>query len=201
MSKKTKLKPTVLHTREAMEAEVTDYVKLKLRHVEISARMEQLKAQVEQKFEEELNDLARQIDAKFAAVQNFCETHRGELVTDKLKSFETINAVIGFRDTPPAVGKLVQKDNWGGIAKRMEGLVFYHPEDLQLEPDKRRVVLDCSKYVKESDPDISKTALLQDRSKFTAEQLRAMGIAFTSEEHFYVEPKSDVVIGDTKEAA
>jgi len=201
MSKKTKFKPSILHTRESMEAEVTEYVKLKLEHIELTARMEREKADIEKQHEARINELAQLIDAKFAGVQNFCETHRGELVTGKIKSFETVNAVIGFRDTPPAVGKRREKETWGSIAKRLEGLVFYHPDDAKLQPENRRVILDCSKYVKEADPELSKTALLADRARLTADQLLAMGVAFTSEEHFFVEPKSQVAAGDAKEAA
>lgn len=199
MSKKTKLKPVILHTREGMEAEATEYVKLQLRLIELTARMEQRKAEVEQEFEKELNEVAQQIEIKFAAVQNFCETHRSLVVTAECKSFDTVNATIGFRDTPPAVDKKTS-DTWEGVARRMEGLVFYHPEDASKPPEQRRVVLDCSQYVK-APPQLLKAALLADRSNFTAEQLRAMGIKFTSEELFYITPKSQVAAGDVKEAA
>lgn len=191
--KNPKIKPATLHTREAMEAEVAEYVRLKLRHVAVSAQMEEMKARVEKKYAPEVNDLARQIDVKFAAVQNYCMTHRIELITDKRKSIDLVNAELGFRTTPHAVTKRVSKETWEQIALRLAGLT------LRLSDG---TVLDCGElYVREPAPQVNKEALLNDRKRLTEEQLRVMGLEFSQEEHFYIEPKAEIAEGDTKAAA
>lgn len=196
---KTKLKPQILLTREAMQAEVADYVKISLTYTELTARMEREKTEVEKRHADELARLAGEMELHFAAVQNYCTTHRGELFPDK-KSIDLPSAVVRFADTPPSVGKRSSRETWGGLAKRLEGLVFYHPDDLKLQPENRRVVLNCSQYVKEADPTLDKNALLADRTKLTLEQLAAMGIRFEQEELFYIEPKSEVAASESRAA-
>jgi phage host-nuclease inhibitor protein Gam len=182
-----KAKPAVIHTREGMEAAVNDYAQLKLKHLAVLARLEQSKKEVERKFESELNGLANDIELKFASVQNYCMVHRSELLNGDKKSFETISARLGFYDTPMRVEKRSSKETFGNIAKRLLGLVFKKGDE---------VVLDCEQYVRTADPDLDKNALLADRTKFTAEQLDAMGIKFERDEIFFIEPKSELTEGD-----
>lgn len=196
-----KPKPRILHTREAMEAEAADYVRTKLAHVAISAELEKKKADLEKEYSARLNKLALDIELQFAAVQNFCTLNRAAVLDGKAKSFETLNATIGFRDTPPRVDKVRSKETWGGIARRLLGLVFTKPEDDGLDPRNRRVLLDCSAYVRHGDPEVAKDVLLADRANLSADQLAAMGLKFESEELFFIEPKSAVAAGDSKAAA
>lgn len=181
---KPKLKPIVLTTREGMEAEITNYLQKSLRHAEVTAQMEQAKVEVERRFEAQLNALAGEIELSFAAVHNFCQLHRRSLMPDDKKSFETVNASVAFENTPHSVGKTT-KETFAAIAKRLQGLVFTGADG---QPE-----LDCAKYVRESDPELNKAALLADRPKLTPEQLRAMGIRFEQDEFFYIRPKSQIV--------
>jgi len=191
--KKEKIKPPVLRTREGMEAEVAEYVRLKLRHVAVTAQMEEMKARVEKKYSGELNELGRSIELKFAAVQNYCMVHRAELVDEKRKSFSLVNAEVGFRTSPPAVAKRSSKETWEDIATRLQGLELQGPDGAS--------ILDCGLYVREPAPQVDKAALLADRAIFTPDMLRIMGLEFTQEENFYIEPKSEVASGDSREAA
>ena len=194
--KKEPIKPAILHTREAMEAEATAYAKLKLRHVELLTRVEQKKLRVDQEHELELNQLVLDIELKFAAVQNYCATHRRELLPDERarKSFDTLTAVIGFRDTPPAVEKNRAKETWGTIALRLYSLCFTGKNAAGVET----LLLDCSRYVRDSAPEVNKEALLADRAVLTEDQLQAMGLKFTTEEHFYITPKSNLIEGESR---
>ena len=193
-------KPTILHTREAMQAEVSNYVKAKLAHLSLLADLEKEKTALEQSYARRLDDLAQKIELSFAAVQNFCAQHRGEVLDGKAKSFTTINATIGFRDTPPRVEKVRSRETWGAVARRLLGLVFTRPEDDALEPANRRPLLDCSTFVREAALEVNKEALLSARQSLTADQLATMGLRFESEELFYIEPHSEIAAGDTQSA-
>jgi phage host-nuclease inhibitor protein Gam len=179
---KAKNKPTILHTREAMEAEVSDYARLQLHHVALIAAMEVDKAAVEQRYQARLTALALEMEGRFAAIQNYCVLHRHELLPGARKSFETLSATVKFYDTPPRVEKR-SRETFGAIARRLLGLVFNAGQAGEMA---------CEKYVREPEPELNKEALLADRKHFTDAQLQAMGIRFESSEVFSIEPKSDV---------
>ena len=182
---KKNLKPLILATREQMEFEAAEFVRLKIEYLAISAAMEERKAQIERESAKVLADLVQCMELRFAAVQNFCQLHRLELLPDReKKSFTTVNAVIGFRDTPPAVDKASSRETWEAVAVRLSSLVFDLPENAKLY---------CDNYVREGKPAVNKDALLADRALFTPDQLRAMGLRFTQEEHFYISPLAEIV--------
>lgn len=187
MAKKESNKPTILLTREGMESAITDYFKLQLMRKAAVLAMEAEKLAVESKHEQELNELANDIELKFASIQNFCELHRAELLPAEKKSFETVNAVVEFYFTPHSVAT-VGKESEKAKAKRLRGLVFNLPEDKEL---------DCEKYVRIPDPALNKDALLTDRSILSAEHLRIMGLTFAQTEVFSVKPKSELVDATT----
>lgn len=194
---KTKFTPAILTTRAAMEAEVSLFIQSQLRHTELIALVEQEKLAVERQHEKRLNALVQEMERHAGAVQNYCTSHRRELLTDNKKSFETATAYVGFRDTPAAVDKITTKETWGAIAKRLLGLVFVLKKDETGIPIE---TLDCANYVREKDPEVNKDAIQADRSRLTADQLYAMGVKFTTEENFYIEPKSLVAEGIVAEA-
>lgn len=186
-TKKETLKPVILLTREGMEGAITDYFKLQLARKRVVLKMEEAKLDVEKRFEEELNQLANDIELRFASIQNFCELHRDELMPSEKKSFETVNALVEFRFTPHAV-ETVGKESEKTKAKRLRGLVF------KLEGGAE---LDCEKYVRIPDPTLNKATLLADRTTLKPEHLRVMGITFAQTETFSVTPKSELVEATT----
>lgn len=192
MAKTKNLKPTILHTREGMEAAVNDYARLKLELIAEMARLEAEKTAVEKRFEERINSLGRQIEDKFVSVQNFCLTHRDELLPGDRKSFETVAATVKFYHTPHRV-EVRRKETLGTLAKRLFGLVFKKAGTEDVE-------LDCAKYVREREPELNKEALLADRAMLTPAQLDAMNIRFESDELFSIEPKSALAQADTASA-
>lgn len=181
----TKARTTTLQTREAMESTVGDYARLKLRHVSVLAQIAEARAEVEQRYRDELLELTRELEEKFAAVKDYCERHRAVLLPGDRKSFETLAASIRFYDTPPRVEKR-GRETLGAIARRLLGLVFDSPNAESGQPAE---VLECRKYVREPEPELNKEALLADRRKFTEAQLQAMGLRFRQDEVFAIEPK------------
>lgn len=183
-------KPVILLTREGMEAAITDYFKLQLARKRVVLAMEEAKLNVEKCFEESLNQMASDIELKFAAIQNYCELNRDELMPTEKKSFQTVNAVVEFRFTPHSV-QTVGKEGEKTKAKRLRGLVFKLEDGTEL---------DCDKYVRIPDPTLNKDALLADRTALKPDQLRVMGITFAQTETFSVTPKSELVDATTATA-
>jgi hypothetical protein len=55
--------------------------------------------------------------------------------------------------------------------------------------------------VRDGKPAVDKDALLKDRDTFTPDQLRAMGLRFLTEEHFYIDPLAQIVEATSKEVS
>lgn len=185
MSKKAKLKPVAITSREQMEAVVAEAVAYRLEHAELHARMEQEIAAIQKDYQEDLLGLQKEVETREEGVYLYCQGHRSELFPDerKRKSIETPLAIMGFRINPFRVEKTRSKDTWSKIALRLCGLVW------------------GEKYVREKDPEVNKDALLADRTQFSAKQLSAAGIKFEQDEEFYITPKSDLAAATVKEAA
>ena len=174
-----------------MTATVNDIVTAKLRHAEITAQMEQEIAAVQQRYQERLAGLGRDIQSKEAGVQLYCERHRRTEFTER-KSIDLTLATVGFRETPYRVEKARSKDTWEEIAVRMAGISTADKEG--------RIMFAGDNYVTYSEPALAKAALLQDRARIPEDVLKAAGIRFSYDEVFYIAPKSQVA-GAVKEAA
>jgi len=190
--KKMKIPSIVIASREAMTATVNDIVTAKLRHAEITAQMEQEIAGVQQRYQERLAGLGREIQSKEAGVQLYCEQHRGTEFVEK-KSMDLTLATVGFRETPYRVEKARSKDTWEEIAVRMAAI---SKTDANGE-----TVFAGENYVTYSEPSLAKAVLLQDRTRIPEDVLKAAGIRFAYDEIFYITPKSDVAKATVKEAA
>ena len=177
MSKREKIVPCIITSREGLEATVADVVRLKLEHVKRQAAMEAEIAEVQKRHQDGLLSVAKQIEIKEAGIYVFCQ-----LLPEK-KSIDLLLAVVGFRDNPPSVGKLANKDTWPVIATRLASLDW------------------GQKYVTYADPEVNKKQILLDRSELTPEQLKAAGIKIEQDENFYIEPKSEVADASVREAA
>ncbi|MGN6385724.1 MAG: host-nuclease inhibitor Gam family protein [Verrucomicrobiota bacterium] len=182
MSKREKIVPCIITSREGLESTVADVVRLKLEHVKRQAAMEAEIAEVQKRHQEGLLSVAKQIEIKEAGIYVFCQQHRKTLFPEK-KSIDLLLAVVGFRDNPPSVGKLANKDTWPVIATRLASLDW------------------GQKYVTYADPEVNKKQILLDRSELTPEQLKAAGIKIDQDENFYIEPKSEVADASVREAA
>ncbi len=182
MSKKEKVPACLVLSRESLDAVVAEVATLKLQYAAAKAALELEIAAVQEKRQERLLALGKQIESREAGVFIYCQQHRSELFPDK-KSLDLLLATVGYRTEPPSVEKCSKKDNWSAIAKRLEALDW------------------GAAYITTPEPDVDKKALLADRDRLTAEQLSAAGIRFEQDEFFYITPKSDVAEKTVMEAA
>ena len=182
MSKKEKVPTCLVLSREALEAAVAEVATLKIQYAAAKAALELEVAAVQERRQEHLLALGKQIESREAGVFIFCQQHRSELFPDK-KSIDLLLATVGYRTEPPSVEKCSKKDTWSAIAKRLEALDW------------------GVRYINTPDPEVDKKALLADRDRLTAGQLSEAGIRFEQDEFFYITPKSDVAEKTVMEAA
>ena len=182
MTKKEKIAAMPVLSREGLEAAVAEAATLKIQFAAAKAAMELEIARVQERHQEPLLALGRQIEIREAGVFVYCQQHRAQLFTEK-KSMDFLLATVGFRTEPPSVEKCSKKDTWSAIAKRLEALDW------------------GVRYITTPDPEVDKKALLADRDRLTAGQLSEAGIRFEQDEFFYITPKSDVAEKTVMEAA
>jgi len=182
MSKKEKSLVCLVLSREALDSVVAEVATLKLQYAAAKAALELEIAAIQERRQEHLLALAKQIESREAGVFVYCQQHRSALFPDK-KSLDLLLATVGYRTEPPSVEKCSKKDNWSAIARRLEALPW------------------GTRYITMPEPEVDKKALLADRDRLTAEQLSEAGIRFEQDELFYITPKSDVAQRTIMEAA
>ncbi len=181
MSKKTKHIPCIVASREGLQGIVGEIIQLRLEHTALTTEMEQELAAVQRKYQPRLMTLARQIQSRESGAYVWCHTNRPAF--GEKKSLELPCATIGFRLTPPRVEKLLERDTWSAVARRLE-------------------LLDWGKtFVSYAEPAPNKEALLRERVKLTTEQLHQAGISIAQDENFFIDPKSEVLEAISKREA
>lgn len=165
----------VLSSEEAMVAALNRYIETRLKIAAKVAAHEERIARVRTEFDAAIQDEREELALLEASVQLYAVNHRIDLFGEgDKKSKDFANARIGFRDNPPSVGKRVAKDTYDAIALRLDELPWGAPYvSWKVAPNKE--------------------ALLRDRASLTEEQLKAAGIRFEQDEHFFIDPTSDAI--------
>jgi phage host-nuclease inhibitor protein Gam len=176
---KQKFVPMNIATEEGLNAAVADFVKLKLSYAAKKAAMELAVANVQEKFQDPMAELAEKIESRYFGILGYCETHRAALFHDKRKSLDLVTASLGFRTNPPSVQVVGKKMKLGEIAKKL----------LNLEWGKL--------FVRYPEPEVDKESILAARAKLTAEQLASVNLSIQAEEEFFITPKADMAQADT----
>jgi phage host-nuclease inhibitor protein Gam len=189
MPKKLKSKNTVavvISSEEAMIAMLNRYCELSLHLEAAKAAHEAMIAGLNTRHDEEQQSDRDELAMLESSIQLFAVNHRAALFPDaKKKSKEFTNAVLGFRDDPPAVAALIKGEKDGTIALRLSQLPWGDP-------------------YWDADPKLNKKQLLADRENLTPAQLAEAGITFKQEEKFFITPKAGSaprVSKDTAEVA
>jgi phage host-nuclease inhibitor protein Gam len=182
MNKKEKNRPLPILSREALDAAVAEVATLKIEYAAAKADMELEVARVQERYQERLLALSKQIELSEARVFVYCQQNRALLFPEK-KSIDFLLATVGFRTEPPGVEKCSRKDTWSAIARRLEALEWGRL------------------YVNTPEPEVDKKALLADREKLNENQLTEAGIRIEQDELFYITPKSEVATRTILQAA
>ncbi len=158
------------------------YVELRLSLVQAEANHQARVAELNSGFDYLVQASRDELASLETSLQLFAEGRKEELFKEP-KSREYANATLGFRLSPPAVGKRVSKDTFEAIGLRLENLPWGEP------------------YCTYKGPVVDKEALLRDRAQLTEEQLKEAGICFEQTENFFIEPKAAAAEPVRKETA
>ena len=173
MAKKKKSPAAALiDTPDGLAAAVNRYVAVSLTMEELKAAHERRVASINQEFELATVDLVAEIESLSNGAHLFCEQHR-DLFPEGAKSIAYRNAVVGFRNNPPKVDKVIAKDTWDAIAKRMAGLAW------------------AVDYIRDGEPSVDKDAILAHRADLPEAMLKKVGIVITQGETFFINPTGD----------
>lgn len=176
----------LLASEEAMLGALNRYCTLRLDVERRTAKHERDIAKLNTEFDESIQSDREELAGLETSLQLFAQNHREKLFNEP-KSRSYPNAVLGFRISPPSVGRVVEKEKWDIIAERVESLPWGEP------------------YVKEGKPSLNKEAILRDRQSLTQEQLAEAGLKIEQGETFFIEPtaaSADRHVAEaTKEAA
>lgn len=187
-SKKQKIEPVVIVSREGLQASTSALVNARLRHAELKVRMEQEVADVQRRYQDNFDTLNREIATLEAGIFVWAEKNRATEFSGK-QSIDCTLAIIGFRKHPHAVEKIRSKDSWSDIAARLAAL-----------SDQKSGFIG-ENYVRYADPVVDKEKLIADRSVIPAQVLAMAGLRVIQDEQFYITPKSEIIDGTTQEAA
>ena len=173
MSKRTtKAKPFHVHALasvEGLKSTVNQVVELQAELARKTAKHDAEVARINSEFDADTQDLVAKIDGLANAAHIYCEAHR-EIFPDVAKHIDCRNARVGFRLNPWKIEKVVNKDTFVAIARRLLGTSWGVP------------------FVTQADPEISKELLLSERANLTEEQLQSVGLKITQGETFYISP-------------
>lgn len=200
MSKKNKIQPCVIVSREGLQANLSQLVDAKLRASALTVEMEQVISQVRDQYQPKLDAENREIARIEEGVYLWAQDNRAEF--DGRKSIDFSQATIGFRTNPPAVEKIKSKENWLQIAIRLSSMLVKGKQvDDNTGVETEVVKFNGENYVRYADPAVDKEALIADRASIPAKILEKAGLRIVQDETFFITPKSDVVEGVTQEAA
>ena len=164
----------VLSSEDAMIGTLNRYVELSLKIEQARVAHEQEVAALKTAFDSAVQQEREELAVLESSVQLYAVNHRVKLFADGKKSRDYANARLGFRMTPPSVGKRLSKDTFPAIALRLD------------ETEWGQAYVDWS-------PTIDKEALLRDRAQIPEENLAAVGLRFDQEEYFFIEPTSEAI--------
>ncbi len=201
MKTKNVFEPVIITSRTGMIATGNEAVKARLAIAALTIEMEQGIAEVQKKFQRQLDPLLRTVATCEAGIAVWCQANRATEFTEK-KSIDLTLFTVGFRDTPHSVEKCRAKDTWTDAALRLAA--YRETKDIvdgEGNVTGQELVFDGSDYVGYADPKLAKDKLLADRAKIPAAALKAAGIYFEKDEVFYITPKSEVIEGSSKEVA
>ena len=189
--KKTKIKPVLIHSREAMLAVVANLVSDKLALAAKLVEIEQAKADIEASYQTDIDELARRCQTNEAGLHVWSVQHPEEF--DGNKSIDLPSATFGFRTCPPSVEKDKSARTWDDVAARLGSTVI---QDATGAP-----TFIGENFVRYGSPTVDKAGLLAIRDEIPEAAKKSAGFTIEQEEIFFFKPKSEVLEASSQEAA
>lgn len=163
--------PTHINSIETLDHAAGELVRRRIALTQARAAMEAAQANIEKRFEAQIQELTDECAELETAVREYTEAHRSEVLGDK-KSRETPLCTFGFR-LSTRVEPANRRIKWGEVVERLTRCVW------------------GGRFLRFKAPDVNKQALLDARDILDAKQLDQAGIRFVSEDNFYLDPKPE----------
>ena len=176
-TKNKRLKVTLppIKTREEMERLVGEIRELTINRDGLTVSHDTEIAAIDARYEEPMNQLKEQLDAKMLLAQDWAENNPAEF--GARKSIEFVNGTVGFRTGQPKLARLAGW-TWDRILEAVGRLL----------PDYVRIK-----------QEVDRERIIADRETLTP-MLKEIGVKIEQDEAFFVEPKRDA-IGEAPQAA
>ncbi|MFN4248939.1 MAG: host-nuclease inhibitor Gam family protein [Flavipsychrobacter sp.] len=158
---------------------VSDYESSISVYANTTAKINQINADMEAKFTairdtytQELAMLAAQQEEAFDTVQQYCETNKDTLFTDKKKSFETVFGVVGFRTGNWSLKTIAKGVTWDMVLKNLQSMKL-------------------KKYIRTKEEVDKETLLALRDDKKVSGKFAQIGIKAHQDEKFYIDLKEE----------
>jgi len=157
-----------IQNRRQLDAVIENIVQLQLRRNELENAREKEIADVRQKYHAPLAEVERYLLLETSWAETWARNNPGAF--DKTRALARPYATIGFHTPPPRVERAGRRWTWAAIVVKLG------------ETDWGR------RYLRVPAPEVNKDAILADRTRLPAEELRLAGIKIVHQERFFITP-------------
>lgn len=158
---------TELQFKDTLAKYVSNINRLQSIEAEMNEALEKVKAE----FEDDIELITKEQDLLFSTVKGYVVANQASLIGKDRRSFETLNAKIGFRTSTPKVA-LIRGWKWEGVLEAA----------LTLAPVFVRTV-----------NEVNKDAILQYTADDSESLLSSIGVKVTQDEKFFIDAKKEEV--------
>ena len=157
-----------IQNRRQLDAVIENIVQLQLRRNELENAREKEITDVRQKYHAPLAEVERYLLLETSWAETWARNNPGAF--DKTRSLACPHATIGFHTPPPRVERAGRRWTWSAIVVKLG------------ETDWGQ------RYLRVPAPEVNKEAILSDRARLPAEELRLAGIKIIQQERFCITP-------------
>jgi hypothetical protein len=151
-----------------LEALVENIVELQRARADLERAQEQEIAHIRLKYRAPLAEVERYLTLETTWAETWAQANPAALKADR--RLECSHGILGFRAPQPRLERASRKWTWSGAAQRLAEVTW------------------GSRYLRLPPREVNKEALVADRAKFSALELREIGLKIVEHERFFVTP-------------
>lgn len=157
-----------IQNRRQLEAVIENIVQLQRQRTELESAQEKEIADIRQKYRAPLAEVERYLLMETSWAETWARNNRGAF--DETHSLACPHATIGFHIPPPRVERAGRRWTWSAIVVKLSQTTW------------------GQRYLRVPAPEVDKDAILADRDRLSAEELRLAGIKIVQSERFIITP-------------
>lgn len=157
-----------IQNRRQLDAVIENIVQLQLQRSELENAREKEIADVRQKYHAPLAEVERYLLLETSWAETWARNNPGAF--DETRSLACPHATIGFHTPPPRVERAGRRWTWSAIVVKLGETAW------------------GQRYLRVPAPEVNKDAILADRARLPADELRLAGIKIVQQERFCITP-------------